>query len=142
MDMDNMLEIEDDVLGQVEPEKEKDKKDNEKDKSDAEEEMDTMDQSKMDWNKEIDEKEEADKQTEKDKTKTVTQKSDNKDKTKDIKKRMDKMKEKNKEVLGGIASMRLKEAWQLDSTTYQGKDQARKRLASLKTFLDREVKVY
>ena len=142
MDMDNMLEIEDDVLGQVEPEKEKDKKDNEKDKSDAEEEMDTMDQSKMDWNKEIDEKEETDRQAEEEKTKMVTKKSDSTDKTKEIREKMDKMKKKTQEMLGGLASMRLKEAWQLDSTTYQGKDQARKRLASLKTFLDKEVKDY
>ena len=130
------------MLGQIEPEKEKAKMDDKTDKTNVEEEMDTMDQSKMDWNKEIEEKEEADKQQEKNKTEMVTKKSNNAEKTEEIKKKMDEMKKKNREVLGGIASMRLKEAWQLDNTSYQGKDQARRRLASLKTFLDKEVKAY
>ena len=142
MDPDNMLGIEDGLLGRVEPEPEKKKKDDKYSKDCEEEEMDTVDQSKMDWNKEIDEKEEADKQAKEDKTKNVTKKSDKGDKTKEIKKKMDKMKEKNREMLGDIASLRQKEAWQLDKEVYQGKDQARRRLASLKMFLDKEVKVY
>ena len=143
MDPDNMFGIENDVLGQIEPEKDKrTKKDGSIDRHVEEEEMDTVDQAKMDWNREIDEKEEADKQTEKDKNKMETKKADKGDKTKEIKKKMDRMKERNKEMLGDIASLRLKEAWQLDKTTYQGKDQARRRLAGLKTFLDKEVKTY
>ena len=139
MDPDNMFGVEDDVLGEVEPEKaksEEDKKDSKSDKTEHEEEMDTVDQSRMDWNVEIDEKERADEE------KKGTKKSDKGNKTKEIKKKMDKMKERNKEMLGDIASLRLKEAWQLDKATYQGKDQARKRLAGLKTFLDKEVKAY
>ena len=139
MDPDNMFGVEDDVLGEVEPEKaksEEDKRDGKTDKTTQEEEMDTVDHSRMDWNVEIDEKERADEE------KNVTKKSDKGNKTKEIKKKMDKMKEKNREMLGDIASLRQKEAWQLDKAVYQGKDQARKRLAGLKMFLDKEVKVY
>ena len=144
MDPDNILEIEDDLLGRVDPEPSKKKKDGKKKKKETEknveddeqEEMDTTDQAKMDWNVEIDKKEAAE---EKEENKKETKKTD---KAKELREKTKKMTEKNVEMLGNIANMRQKEAWQIGKEQYQGKEQARKRLTSLKNFLDKEVKNY